>query len=286
MITSVIQAGFGNQLFQYAFGYSMARQLSETLVLDISFFDHFKRTNPYNLREYNLDKLSVEFDGIVNSPDRYWKYKFAARYNYTVIKKLLGFENLIIEDIDTCRDYQESVVSAVERESVLYGFWQNTGYFHKYISDLRRMFRPSYIVSGEVQKTIHDLERCESVGVHIRRGDFVNLGWAKGEDYYMNAIKAMRSMLHEPIFYIVSDDPEWCRRTFRDTTDMKVLDVSGPNKDIDEFFILSECKHQIISESTFGWWAAYLNDNENKRIAIPSDAVGEIFTSITGRLTL
>lgn len=286
MITSVIQAGFGNQLFQYAFAYSIARRLSSQLILDISFFDYFKKSNPYNLREYNLDKLSIEYKSIINSPGRYWKYKLASRYNYAVLKNILGHKNLIIEDISKCREYQPSVISAVNQESVLYGFWQNTGYFNAYISDLRRMFRPSYIVSEEVERTIEDIDKCISVGVHIRRGDFLNLGWSKGEDYYMNAINAMRSKLPAPRFYIVSDDTAWCRKTFNTMSDIVVLEMSGQYKDIDEFFILSKCRHQIISESTFGWWAAYLNDTDNKLIAIPSDAVGEIFSSLPNTLKL
>ena len=96
----------------------------------------------------------------------------------------------------------------------------------------------------------------------------------------------MRSKLPAPRFYIVSDDTAWCRKTFNTMSDIVVLEMSGQYKDIDEFFILSKCRHQIISESTFGWWAAYLNDTDNKLIAIPSDAVGEIFSSLPNTLKL
>lgn len=286
MITAVIQAGFGNQLFQYAFAYSMAKQQSSELVIDISFFDYFKKSNPYNLREYNLDKLSIEAHTIVNSPDKYWRYKLASKYNYNILKKVLGLKNLIVEDINRCRDFQPSVVSSVNQESVLYGFWQNTKYFNDYISDLRRMFRPSYVLSEEVERTIEEINKNVSVGVHIRRGDFLSLGWSKGESYYMNAVELMRSTLPDPRFYIVSDDPDWCRKTFNNMSDVAVLEISSKYKDIDEFFILSSCKHQIISESTFGWWAAYLNDEVRKLIVIPSDAVGEIFTSLPNTMQL
>lgn len=286
MITSVIQAGFGNQLFQYAFAYSIAKRLSSELILDISFFDYFKKSNPYNLREYNLNKLSIEFYTVINSPNRYWRYKLASKYNYNILKNVLGLKSLIVEDIDRCRDYQSSIISSVNQKSVLYGFWQNTRYFNDIISDLRRMFRPSYIVSEEVERTIEEINKNLSVGVHIRRGDFLNLGWSKGENYYMNAIKVMRSTLPHPRFYIVSDDPKWCRKTFNSMPDIVVLELSTKYKDIDEFFILSNCKHQIISESTFGWWAAYLNNQDNKLIVIPSDAVGEIFTSLPNTIKL
>lgn len=286
MITTVIQAGFGNQLFQYAFAYNMAKQLSSELIIDISFFDYFKKSNPYNLREYNLNKLSIEFNTVINFPDSYWRYKLASKYDYSILKRILGLKGLIVEDIDRCRDYQPSVTSSVNQESVLYGFWQNTRYFNDNISNLRRMFRPSYTLSEEVERTLEEINKNISVGVHIRRGDFLNLGWSKGEDYYMNAIKVMRSTLPRPRFYIVSDDPEWCRKTFCNMSDIVVLELSSKYKDIDEFFILSNCKHQIISESTFGWWAAYLNSQDNKLIVIPSDAVGEIFTSLPNTIKL
>lgn len=69
----------------------------------------------------------------------------------------------------------------------------------------------------------------------------------------------------------------WARNEFKEERDIEIIDITSATQDIDEFFLLSMCHHQIISESTFGWWAAYLNMHTDKRIIIPADAQGEIF---------
>ena len=79
-------------------------------------------------------------------------------------------------------------------------------------------------------------------------------------------------------FFIVTDDKPWAREQFSGYDDITIIDIKTATCDIDEFFLLSSCKHQVISESTFGWWAAFLNTNKDKLIVIPQTAVGQIFS--------
>lgn len=89
----------------------------------------------------------------------------------------------------------------------------------------------------------------------------------------------MRTLFETPHFYIVTDEAEWARMQFAEERDVTVVDVNTETKDIDEFFLLSSCNHQIVSESTFGWWAAYLNTSKDAKIMVPADAEGKIFKS-------
>ena len=279
MIRAVIQAGFGNQLFQYATCYALARRLGQSIQLDISFFDDFNRKKRDNGRINNLDKLNIDHCTFVNKPDSYWlnhlKVKIPILRHSIVNGKIVPF---VCEDIANCREFQPNLFNCITRKgAVVYGFWQNTQYFDDYILELKRQFRPNYTLEKEILQ-LHDIIAEEqSVGVHIRRGDFVRLGWDKGTEYYNQGMNLLRGQLQGLHFYIVTDDVDWAKKQYEGMQDVTIIDMHTPNKDIDEFFLLSSCRHQIISESTFGWWAAYLNTYADKKVLVPKTAKGQIF---------
>ena len=281
MIKAIIQAGFGNQLFQYATGYALAKRLEQQLVLDTSFFDYVKGSNADNIRVNNLNLLRLDNPEFDSTPQTYWKFRYGVLLRKTPFWRLLGFTSRVVwEDVAKCREFQAELFNGIERyrNFEIYGFWQNTNYFKDVIVDLKRQFVPNYQLAGEVIKLNSEISsNADSVGVHIRRGDFVRLGWNKGADYYRAAIGIMRQSLNKPHFYICTDDKIWARNEFKEERDIEIIDITSATQDIDEFFLLSMCHHQIISESTFGWWAAYLNMHTDKRIIIPADAQGEIF---------
>lgn len=281
MIRAIIQAGFGNQLFQYATGYALAKRLGQGLVLDISFFDYMKGSNADNIRVNNLNLLQLDNPEFVSTPQSYWKYRYGVLLRKTPFWRLLGFSSRVVwEDVPNCREFQAELFNNIERynDFEIYGFWQNTMYFKDVIADLKRQFVPNYQLTGKVSNLNSEISSsANSVGVHIRRGDFVRLGWNKGADYYRTAIDIMRQELIKPYFYICTDDKTWAYEQFKSDQDVRIIDITTATRDIDEFFLLSKCHHQIISESTFGWWAAYLNLYTDKRIIIPADAQGEIF---------
>lgn len=281
MIRIVIQAGFGNQLFQYAAGYALAKRLGQPFELDISFFDYARKLNTDNLRVNNLDKLSLDNPRFINQPTRYWRYRYGVLLRKWSLDWILAHPYKVIwENVPRCREYQADLFANASRNKnfAIYGFWQNTNYFNDITVDLRRQFRPNYDLSPEVLKFQNEISgNDQAVGVHIRRGDFVRLGWNKDADYYTAAMDIMSKRLPSPHFYIITDDKLWCIGRFGNKTDTTIVDIKTSNQDIDEFFLLSLCSHQIISESTFGWWAAYLNDHKDRIVIVPKEAKGEIF---------
>lgn len=281
MIEVIIQAGFGNQLFQYAMGYALSKQLNRPLSLDISFFDYCKKKGGFTSRVNNLDKLALDNCNIKNAPSSYYKYIYGARLSKTPFWKIFGFKNHVLwEDFTNCRNFQKELIdkATLYNNVTLYGFWQNTDYFKDFIHDLKRQFIPNYTLATEVQEIKNIIQHTpNSVGIHIRRGDFIGLGWAEGADYYNRAIRRMTSEIGSTRFFIVTDDKQWVRENFSDNPNIYIIDLKTETCDIDEFFLLSICNHQIISESTFGWWAAFLNTNPNRIIIIPNTAKGEMF---------
>ena len=281
MIRAIIQAGFGNQLFQYATCYSLAKELGQELQLDISFFDDYNRKERDNGRINNLDKLNIDSCSVINFPESYWLYRLKQKLPFLRFSFVDGrLVPLVCEDIPNCREFQSHLFRSIgKRGAAVLGFWQNTKYFDKYILELKRQFTPGYQLEDEVLQ-LHDvIDSEQSVGVHIRRGDFVKLGWSKGTEYYNKGMDFLRKYLDKPHFYIVTDDVDWAQNQYKNVDDATIINVQTTNKDIDEFFLLSTCRHQIISESTFGWWAAYLNTNKEKHVIVPKTAKGQIFNN-------
>ncbi|MCM1140869.1 MAG: alpha-1,2-fucosyltransferase [Muribaculum sp.] len=282
MIRVIVQGGFGNQLFQYAMGYALAKRLNTELILDVSFFDYIKASkNKGSIRVNNLDKLNLTNARFESNPSSFKRIILGAKLHKTWLSRFLGFKYPVLwEDVANCRLFQSRTIEiASQKENAeMYGFWQNTKYFNEVLQELKEQFTPNYTLDPTVNNIKDRIAKSgASVGIHVRRGDFVGLGWAEGADYYLRAIEAIRKELGDCSFFIVSDDKDWAKEQFSEVDNAEVIDIKTPTCDIDEFFLLSLCQHQIISESTFGWWAAYLNTNPCRRVTIPDTAKGEMF---------
>lgn len=279
MIRTVIQAGFGNQLFQYATGYALAKQYNQKLELDISFYTESSNYSRDSSRGLNLLDLNLKDDFNVVADKKYKKYLIKQRIPFIKYEKVYGeIVPIVYEDVRNCRQDQRHVFKRiVQKGAVIYGFWQNTCYFDEVLEDIRVQFVPVYEIEDSVCRYVKDIQSEQSVGVHIRRGDFVALGWNKEKEYYDRGLAYFRNQIPNCRFYIFSDDVSWVKENYGKYSDIYVVDLNTKHKDVDEFFLLSKCKHQLISESTFGWWAAYLNSYSNKQVVIPTDAEGMIF---------
>ncbi len=273
MIKIILQGGLGNQLFQYAIGYSLSKYMEQELVLDTSFYNSIINITAKNKRYCQLQLFDLEYCRFQNRI--FFLYQIINKFKlYKILNNNINF----ICENSNCRFYQNEIIEKVNsKNNYLYGFWQNTNYFNTYIEDLRRQLVPKYNIDNQVKEILYEIRNCNSVGVHVRRSDFINLGWNKNASYYIEGMNIIKQKMPNCIFYIFSDEIEWAKENLNNFNNIKYISINSNNKDIDEFYLLQNCKNQIISESTFGWWAAYLNKNNNKIIIIPKDSKGEIF---------
>ncbi|NNU77312.1 alpha-1,2-fucosyltransferase [Clostridium estertheticum] len=289
MIISSIQGGLGNQLFQYAYAYSLFknRNNNEELVFDTSFFTFYNLKckilhSPKNFsRECYLFNINIQSAKFNKSILLFYKKELKNRlYKNYQIKIKNHICKYIKEEQNYCRNYNEKFMELKTKDIYLDGFWQNYKYFESVRDELINQIKPNYIQSDEVIKIKEFIINQHSVGVHVRRGDFVKLGWNKSIDYYTKGIEFIKNKIENPMFYFFSDDIEWVIKEFGHKPNYHFINLDNELKDLDEFFLLKACKHQIISESTYGWWASYLNNNINKIIIAPKEAKGELFQMI------
>ena len=156
----------------------------------------------------------------------------------------------------------------------LQGYWQNPGYFKDITADLKRDFVFFTSEKAEDMQAEDRIRNTNSVSVHIRRGDYLKFPEIYGgictEAYYQKALEIIQARVEEPCFFFFTDDPEWVRSQFK-MENMTVVDWNASSQESwRDMRLMHLCKHNIIANSSFSWWAAWLNDNPNRLVLSPA----------------
>ena len=256
MIIVRIIGGLGNQLFQYAMARSISEKLGIEFKLDISGFENYKLHNGYRLNQFNIiENIATNeeikkfrgYEGIfrrilnklgldIKRPESYYQEKFYMRYNEGVFSDNFYFD----------------------------GYWQNCRYFEDIREILLKELTPKNI-SNQAKLYLKTIDE-NSVSIHIRRGDYLklqNIYNILSVDYYQEAIKILNKTHKHLNFFVFSDDIEWCKNNLN-------IEATYIEKttDIDDVFLMSKMGFNVISNSTFSWWGAWLNEN-NKIVITP-----------------
>lgn len=233
-----LKGGLGNQLFQYAYGRNCIEQ-GEHVVFDISFFKENKKdtSRPFLLKKFNIPESIV----FVNQKENSFK-KFISK----IYSKISGN----------------------------YSFFQSELYFKNIEDIIRKEFTLKDPLSPTAQIYADQIKQAQdTVSIHIRRGDYVSNSSANKHhgtcdiNYYERAISKIKESIESPTFFIFSDDIEWVKENLKIEN---AIYVSNPNlAECEELILMSCCKNNIIANSTFSWWAAWLNPNLNKVVIAP-----------------
>lgn len=262
MIITKISDGFGNQLFMYACGYAAAKRLCTRLLLDLSYLD----TN--GLRNYELGQLNIQYDkSFATSIMRFYPLKVLYR------KFVHGLMKINFSMFKESTPYiYDSNIEQIHDNTYLFGYWQSERYFKEYRNDMIVMTTPKFQISDGASEYINQVKNCCSVAIHVRRGDYVNLGLGLNKQYYISALSLMKENVSNPIFFVFSDDIEYAKQLFSDSEGQFVyITYKSTNSTLEDFFIMKECKHIILANSSFSWWAAWLNDNKEKIVVRPKE---------------
>lgn len=272
MVIVKLWGGLGNQLFQYAFGYAIAKERNTTLALDLSFYEN----QPGNVgkRVIDIDRMNIaSYHCYTPSPI----IRFLSnRYIGAITRNLPQFEVKAGNDLHYFKEPLHKYVCSLPKHPHMYfdGYWQASDYFSMYRDDVIRMFTSKVGYSDEVLFIAEDLKGAESVAIHMRKGDFGNgrlrkVGHLLEPEYYHQAVRYMREHLIEPIFYVFSDDSTWAKTVLGQSDDiLYVGDICKTNA-LDDLHLISSCRNGIMSASTFSWWGNWLR-RENGTIVVPA----------------
>ena len=261
MIIIKIKGGLGNQLFQYAVGRALALHHRLPLKLDLTIF------KTYKLHRYLLDQFAIQAD--IATEDEIIKLKGRNNVLFSALRKagLVKRKSYLKEKRSSYFD-----ASVFKNDDVyLDGYWQNELYFSDIREELLRDLTSISSMSDLGVVYMEGIKKSNSVSLHVRRGNYLNLKNFNVLDinYYMKAVEYMRKNVEKPTFYIFSDDLEWCKNSlgFLDNC----IFVDRTKTEIDDLKLMSFCQHNIIANSSFSWWGAWLNQNSKKTVIAPKD---------------
>lgn len=258
-----IQGGLGNQLFQFAFGESLGRQLQQVVLYDLTSYNC--RSRKIGLNQFNIN-LSSASDKII---DQFFTFKNRVLnkylYNSNLNTKLVHFENQKI--------YYNVPVN-LNGNSYYSGYWQSEKYFSQFQAHLRVQL--TLKVSLKICSLLSIVKQSNTVAIHFRRGDYLEphvlkLHGLLGLKYYLQAIKLMLSKIPDALFVVFSNDPLWVESQLVLPCNWIHADLNKVYTDEETLIVMSLCKHQIIANSTYSWWAAWLNTNPNKEVIAPKN---------------
>ncbi len=271
-----LSGGLGNQMFQYAlYLYYQSRGIS-VKIDDITEYVHEKKRKPQlDIFPLHYEKASLE--EICHWTDGY--LDFPAR----IRRKLTGRRTRLYED----KQRFDPQVLKLE-DAYLYGWWQSEKYFQSVEGQVREAFRfPTDHLTGKNEDYLKAILSRESVGVHIRRGDYLEADELYGGictlEYYQRAMEEMKKQVPGCHFFLFTNDAAWVGQNFGDK-EVTVVEGNDEAHGYMDMFLMSRCRHNIIANSSFSWWAAWLNENPDKKIIAPSRWVNgrkmpDIYTS-------
>lgn len=272
--------GLGNQMFQYAAGKALSVRLG--LPLKMYFEDHYKHAK----RIFALD----EFNITVEQPSRTELKSFLP--DKGIVRKLKQILGLNYKG----RLFRENTMFELDQRFFkihhgvyLSGFWQHMSYFESIEKQLRNDFTFSKPACGENLITLNDIKsRPVSCSIHIRRTDYINPTsemYPLTLNYYEKAVSRLENEIKdEPYYFIFSDDPEWVTNNFAAVPKerMTIISHNDGTRAHEDLRLMSACNHQIIANSSFSWWGAWLNNDKNKRIIYPDKWTVKINAQHTG----
>lgn len=282
MINVDLQGRLGNQLFIYA----MARKVQllceqKDVYVNTYMVENYTWNNSlinYNIDEsfkfYNtsLRKLKCHtpfIQNLIRILYRKYTYKKNSKEIYEVDKKMKRFFEHF--GMYICRDaYMDFNINKKKKNIVLYGYYQCEKYFNDIREVLLKEFTPKYPVLQKNTSLLRNIKESNSVCVTIRIGkDFTNNSTYNVCDleYFKNGMRHIAQEIKDPKFFIFSDNPKWLKENVK--FDYDVFIEQGSDPDYEKLRIMSSCKHFIISNSSFSWWAQYLSMNKSKIVIAP-----------------
>ena len=269
MIIVKLSGGLGNQMFQYAIGRKLSLKNKTILKLDIS---DYQREN--NIRKYELGNFNI-VENFATEKEIAGIHKFnlpvgIRRIDWEIQKWFPSLRRTFQEPRMT--HFFPSVLRAT-KGSHLTGWWQS----YKYFEDIREILVSDFTVksfSEHGKKTDALVNSGKmSVSLHIRRGDYVNIPDIElcSSHYYQNAIQYLENKLGELELFVFSNDIKWSKQNINFRGPIQFITNNKDENAFEDLVLMSHCRHNIIANSTFSWWSAYLNQHREKIIIYPGN---------------
>ncbi|PJE36679.1 alpha-1,2-fucosyltransferase [Pseudooceanicola lipolyticus] len=263
MIIARLHGRLGNQMFQYATARALALRRDLPVAIDARTALHRGEgvlTRVFDLPLAEPEELPPAREA---APLRYAMWRYLRRPPVLRRERGLGYN----PEIENWGD-----------GSYLHGYWQSERYFHDSRAALRADFTFPAFSDAQNAEMAARIGAATAISLHVRRGDYVALKAHVlcDQSYYDTALaRILEGVSGTPTVFVFSDDPGWARDNLQLPCDKVIVDHNGPERDFEDMRLMSLCNHHVIANSSFSWWAAWLNPSPQKRVAAPARWFGE-----------
>lgn len=288
MITLNLSGALGNQMFEYAYARALSEEFGDKTIVINPYFSllyNIAATRTFHATPNELTCLKLN-----NNVQEITSTKGTVIGGYDFIK--FAFDRVFMSNSFSPEVYMKRSAkgafqisnfgisyfehnASAPQHKVVTGLFQSEKYFSKIRPILLDEFQVKPKPSNESIRMIDEISSCNSVCVHIRRGDYLNSQFSYlqvcNEAYYKRAIKYIADHVESPVFYIFSNghrDLEWIKNNYCFDQSIKYVDLNNPG--YEDLRLMYNCKHFIISNSTFSWWGSYLSQSSDKIVCAPS----------------
>ena len=287
MIIIEVAGGLGNQMFQYAL-YQKYLHMGKLAKLDL-----FSYENPKSM-PFELDLFHLPYD--VDTKKERNGYMNQKRLTVCrILDQISGRpkHSYYAEKLDV--GYQPEILNF--ENTYLSGYWQCEKYFMDFRQDVLDLFQFQDQQINLASRSLQEqMRREQAVAVHVRRGDYLlpensrKYGNICTLQYYKNAMQYVKKRVPDARFYFFSNDPGWVRENLANG-DSVIVDCNHGKENYLDMYLMSQCSHNIIANSSFSWWGAWLNQNPDKIVMSPqrwfshldaSDAICEDWVRVNG----
>lgn len=259
MIIVRLKGGLGNQMFQYAFGYALAKKNNTELKFDVGSFakDTLQRAYSLDIFGINCPTASEEEVAKVSKMERW--------------RRWLGKRN-VWQEPEMDWSYWEEATKAGPNAH-MDGYWQCPRYFETYTKDIAGVFSSQKLPILEHSQSLYiEISSVPSVCVNVRRSDFLSnqvIGFVR-EGYYQDAYEHLADLMPDLRFFVFSDDMDWCRQHLGFLPNVYFVGHEHAGNRFGTYFkLMAQCRHFIIPNSSFAWWAAWLATDPGKVVVAP-----------------
>ena len=278
MIIVKLIGGLGNQMYQYAYGLQLAAEYKEAICFDTSFYPKGEQPALYHLNvpHYPLwDTVGIERSEIARVKLEQKLYHVLQK-TIRVLGRTDRTGNLLFHSyakrglLFNFDPYYYDVPRCDRKNKYIYGYFQGEQYFSQCIPLLRQQFTVSGPLGAQAQKYQEQIRNMNSVALHIRLGDYKNSANTDLDvcsvSYYRRGIQYVCDALQDPVLFVFTNDIQAATNMLEFPENTIFVQET---KDYEDFALMSQCKHFVLSNSTFSWWAAYLAENSEKIVTVP-----------------
>lgn len=265
MITMMICGGLGNQMFQYACGKALAIRNNTELFLDLSWYEEAK-----DRRKFQLDIWNTDFK--ICHDNKWLRLKKTTKWQ--------RFKSRMLDNIRVVREKNmqfDKEILDLRGDVYLTGFFQSEAYFSDIEDRLRKDFTLRDDLSASTECWADKIRSSTNpVSLHVRRGDYVsvpaNISMFKmiPVQYYEKAVSYLKNILGEINVFVFTNDQEWVKNNISFDVPTFFVEENDEDNGYMDMYLMSLCHHNIIANSTFSWWGAWLNVNSEKKVISPS----------------